>query len=130
MQKSSTVALVHKNKVLLLKRGSTAPWNPDKYCLPGGKLEHNETLLDCAVRELSEETGIVLSHSELKSVTINYPKYSKIVFYATSTKEYSVKLNWEHSGYIWASIKEISCLEIVPGLWTTIQTLRDLEVMM
>ena len=60
MQKSATVALIKNNKLLLLKRGSTAPWNPDKYCLPGGKLEHNEELIECGARELYEETNILL----------------------------------------------------------------------
>ena len=45
--------------VLLIKRGN----EPYKGCwaLPGGFLDMNETLQHCAVRELSEETGIELS---------------------------------------------------------------------
>lgn len=34
----------------------------DMWCLPGGFLEENETLIECAIRELNEETGIDLAH--------------------------------------------------------------------
>jgi 8-oxo-dGTP pyrophosphatase MutT (NUDIX family) len=123
MQKSSTVALISSNKLLLLKRGESAPWNPGKYCLPGGKLEHNETLVDCAVREMFEETGIKLSGPELKPLMITYPKYSKLIFVCNSEGLYPVVLNWEHSSYLWASTHDAPRIDLVPGLDVTIKTL-------
>ncbi len=123
MQKSATVALISNNSLLLLKRGSTAQWNPDKYCLPGGKLEDNEELIDCAVRELYEETNIVLKSNQLTPLTIQYPKYNKLIFVCNKDVAYSVKLNWEHSDYIWTSYKDSFCVSMVPGLETTIKTL-------
>lgn len=42
--------------VLLIRRGT--PPLLDQYSLPGGKLKHGERLVDCAVRELREETGV------------------------------------------------------------------------
>lgn len=46
-------------KVLLIKRGE----NPfkDSWALPGGFLNIEETLDQCAIRELKEETGLQLS---------------------------------------------------------------------
>lgn len=125
MQKSATVALVSSNRLLLLERGHTAPWNPSKYCLPGGKLDGNESLLSCAIRELKEETNIDLSTDQLKSLVIKYPKYSKTIFVCCDNKSYKVKLNWEHSKYVWASLKDSLAVPIVPGLETTIKTLVD-----
>lgn len=125
-QKSATVALVNNNRLLLLKRGSTAPWNPDKYCLPGGKLEDNESLGECAVRELYEETDIALNVSDLIPITISYPKYSKVVFLCSTECEiYSVKLNWEHTTYLWSTLSDADVVPLVPGLRTTIKTLCD-----
>ena len=74
MQKSATVALISSNKLLLLKRGESAPWNPNRYCLPGGKLEDNETLINGAIRELYEETSIALNANQLTPLTVSYPK--------------------------------------------------------
>lgn len=123
MQKSSTVALISNNKLLLLKRGDSAPWNPGRYCLPGGKLEDNETLVECAVRELCEETSIVLNTHQLTPLTISYPKYSKIIFVCNNDSSYFVQLNWEHSEYVWVSYKESSQVDLVPGLDVTIKSL-------
>ena len=121
MQRSATVALICNNKLLLLKRGSGAKWNPDKYCLPGGGCDLDESLVFCAKRELYEETGINIDVSLLNPLTITYPKYSKTVFVHVSNTYYPVKLNYEHSDYVWAD--SISNLDIVPGLFTTIKTL-------
>jgi 8-oxo-dGTP pyrophosphatase MutT (NUDIX family) len=123
MQKSATVALISSNKLLLLKRGDSAPWSPGKYCLPGGKLEDNEELIDCAVRELYEETNIVLKSNQLIPLTIRYPKYSKVIFVCNKDISYSVNLNWEHSDFIWTNYKDACYISMVPGLETTIKTL-------
>lgn len=125
MQKSATVALISFNSLLLLKRGDSAPWKPGHYCLPGGKLEKGETLIDGALRELFEETNIQLQLNQLTPLTINYPKYNKIIFVCSSDEIYPVNLNWEHSSYLWAKTQDASVIKLVPGLWTTIKTLCD-----
>lgn len=125
MQKSATVALISNNRLLLLKRGSTAPWNPNKYCLPGGKLEHNEELIDCAVRELHEETSILLEPSQLIPLKITYPKYSKLIFVCNENSMYSVHLNWEHSAFLWTEYSEHTNLDVVPGLNQIFNTLAS-----
>jgi 8-oxo-dGTP pyrophosphatase MutT (NUDIX family) len=124
MQKSSTVALISNNKLLLLKRGETAPWMPNKYCLPGGGVDKNESLISAGARELYEEAGIELSLNQLTPLTISYPNYSKIVFVCNNDSNYTVTLNWEHSDARWVSYQESSLVDLVPGLATTIKTLK------
>jgi len=46
-------------RVLLIKRGGE-PFK-DCWAIPGGFMEMNETTEQCAVRELKEETSIVIS---------------------------------------------------------------------
>ena len=126
-QKSSTIALLNNKKLLLLKRGDTAPWQPNKYCLVGGGVEDNESLMDAAHRECFEETGIILNKSTMFPMTISYKNgYSKIVFFC-KVSEPKVSLNFEHSSFGWFSYDE--CLSLynqsllVPRLFTIVKCL-------
>jgi 8-oxo-dGTP diphosphatase len=59
--------LVIKNdKILLIRRGNE-PFK-DMYALPGGFLEYGETMEDCVVREVKEETGIITDIIQLSGV--------------------------------------------------------------
>ena len=49
--------------MLIVQRGPNAT-HPGKWCIPGGFLEHDEFIYDCAQRELFEETGISLQPSK------------------------------------------------------------------
>ncbi len=68
------VILIKEDKILL---GMRHP-DPDKadsafrsageWCLPGGKIDFGETLEECAIREVSEETGIIIKNPEVISI--------------------------------------------------------------
>jgi len=61
------VIVVKDNKVLLGKR-KTDPSVGD-WCFPGGHLELNEEIEDCARRETLEETGITIKNTRLGPFT-------------------------------------------------------------
>lgn len=127
MQKNITVAIIDRHdRLLLLLRGDTAPWMPNRFCLPGGGVNENESLIDGAVREVYEETSIELDTNFMIPMVVKYGcDYSKIVYVYKSPSMLSVGLNWEHSDYHWATITEALEMKLVPGLRTTIKTLRD-----
>lgn len=55
---AADAVVVHRGKVLLVKR--KRPPFRGWLALPGGMLEDNETLEQCAVREVREEAGVVV----------------------------------------------------------------------
>jgi 8-oxo-dGTP diphosphatase len=102
------------NKILLLKRGNTAPWMPNKWNLPGGTLDKGESAVDCAKREALEETGLILGNLKL----VNTIPQSWGTFYLYSCIEYkgNIKLSWENTEYGWFSIQDAIKMDLVPPL--------------
>lgn len=68
MLTADCVVLNPNAEVLLVRRGN----DPYRGCwaLPGGFMEMDETIEHCAVRELMEETGIVVAESDLRLVGV------------------------------------------------------------
>lgn len=108
MQKSVTSIVTDGKQVLLLKRGSTAPWMPNKYCFPGGKIEEGEDIVSSGLRELKEETGISYPRSVVKYINVSFKNnYTKKVLLLKYKDLPEVKLNWEHSDYEWVYIRDV-----------------------
>jgi len=126
MQKTATVAVINRqNKLLILRRGKTAPWMPGRYCLPGGRVEPFEDSQYAAARELSEETGISFPVDRLNNITITYSdNYSKLVYIAKVDSPI-VSLNYEHDDYAWISFDESSLYSLVPNLKKTLCSLKN-----
>lgn len=68
MLTADCVVVRHRAEVLLVRRGN----EPYKGCwaLPGGFMEMDETIEHCAVRELQEETGIVVSEDRIRLIGV------------------------------------------------------------
>ena len=68
MLTADCVVVRHRAEVLLVRRGN----EPYKGCwaLPGGFMEMDETIEHCAVRELQEETGIVVEEDMIRLIGV------------------------------------------------------------
>lgn len=60
------VIINEKNEILLQKRSRFKRTNPSKWGICGGKVDLGEDTIDTAVRETSEEIGIVLDKDNLR----------------------------------------------------------------
>lgn len=56
------------NRILLGKRKNT--FGEGTYGLPGGHLKSNETIEQCAIREIKEETGLIVKEEDLKVINM------------------------------------------------------------
>jgi 8-oxo-dGTP pyrophosphatase MutT (NUDIX family) len=54
--------------VLAITRGKASPDNIGKKCVPCGYLDGDETLLDCVVREVFEETGLKINKDKFEYI--------------------------------------------------------------
>ena len=61
------VIVIKDNKVLLGKRKNAH--GEGSWCFPGGHLEFNEEIEDCAIREVKEETGIKIKNIRMGTFT-------------------------------------------------------------
>jgi len=67
-RKVVAAAIIKGNKILILQRGDTAPWMPGKWNLPGGMVDSGENNEHAVVREIKEETNIVISEKDVESM--------------------------------------------------------------
>ena len=67
------VMLCRKDKILLLKRKHSG-WEDGNFALIGGCVDGNETILDAAIREAREESGVTLYKKNLRIVHVQHRK--------------------------------------------------------
>lgn len=109
------------NNVLILTLGEhkQRPEKSFKPDLPGGMVDPGESDRDGVIREVAEETSIVV---DLNSAI---PIYSKTEFYNNENKSVTkhlfiiqldtnpeVQLSWEHSDYKWIPLDELQNFEL------------------
>lgn len=67
-------------KILLLKKLDSHPLYPGLWGLPGGKIKKGETPLVAMIREIGEETGIVVGNGDLGFLGKSYITYPSLKF--------------------------------------------------
>ncbi len=69
LTKKDITEIVVRTKALIINNGNILLGNESKdhiYQFPGGHLEENETLEECLIREVKEETGMEITKKEIK----------------------------------------------------------------
>ncbi len=104
------------DRVLLIQRGPEAKFAPRRWDLPIGKADKGEVITMTAVRELQEETGLVVDPAELKVANIIHgawgveaPNGFLTVIFATQTwtREPVNAEPHKHSQVTWVPVEQI-----------------------
>ena len=99
-------------RVLLLQRPA-GTWEP-----PAGRLSTGEGFEDGAVRELYEETGLLVAPRRILATWVGEAPHGGLlaaVTYIGRTRERDIKLSHEHLGYRWVTLDEWLAL---PSWWS------------
>ena len=84
---SATIFDESRQKVLLTRRQDNGLW-----CLPGGHMEPGESVQECCVREVFEETGLQV---RVKRLTGVYSNPNQLVIYPDGSQAHFVVMNFE-----------------------------------
>jgi 8-oxo-dGTP pyrophosphatase MutT (NUDIX family) len=106
----SAVYVEYNDNILLLHRQNNKS-EGNKWGIPGGKVDKNETPLQAAIREVKEETGYDLSNQPIEDVGTVYVEYNDtnhFIHHMFRTKlrgdPGAVKINFcEHKGFTWVT---------------------------
>lgn|SRR5690554_731073 len=105
-------AIIHKqNKILAVQRSEKMVL-PFKWEFPGGKIEHEESEVECIKREVKEELEIEIQVGQRLTPSLHeYPNFKiKLIPYMADYKSGSLKLN-EHSQHLFLEKEELRELD-------------------
>ncbi len=105
--------IFNEGRLLLVKRVSNDKVGGGTWETAGGKLDFGETLEEALIREVQEETSLLIKPRDLLYATTFFTDPSRqmvMLVYLANVQEGTVSLSDEHTDYIWATKEETRSL--------------------
>lgn len=110
---AAAVAIINDRKeLLMLHRKDNKKWT-----MPGGTMEFGESMADCALREVKEESGLNVVIKDIigtytdPNIRVSYSdgevRQEFTIVYYGEVQGYNVSLDEESSNYVWVSFDEV-----------------------
>ena len=116
----TVLCMVSQGDKLLLQNRVKTDWRG--YCFPGGHIEPGESIVDAVIREMKEETGLLVKHLQLcgiKQFPINGGRY--LVFFF-KTEDFEGELTSSEEGPVeWVCRKNLPELNVVSDFMQMLQ---------
>ncbi|MES2630748.1 MAG: NUDIX hydrolase [Patescibacteria group bacterium] len=118
------IILENSNGEILLVKRSDKVSRSHGWDLPGGAIDASESPDHAIIREVQEETGIVIEKPSLYSSYLNkeHADEAIILGFHAKTEQTEVTLSWEHEAYEWVTLEKAREMNL-PGIYAAM--LRD-----
>lgn len=112
-----TMVIDRENDMVLVQNRIKGDWTGIAF--PGGHIEKGESIVDSAIREIKEETGLTISDLQICGVKDWYIQENNKRYIVFLFKTYSNKgdlINCGEEGYVfWHNINELHLLGLAHG---------------
>ena len=123
----TVLCLIHKNGRYLLQDRIKNDWKG--YTLPGGHIEPGESIVDAVIREMQEETGLMISHPHLCGVKQFPLEEGRYIVFLFETEEFEGDLRSSEEGTMhWIDERELSKVNLVEDFEDLIEVMLDDEL--
>lgn len=102
--------IVHGGRLLIIKRSDYDDIGAGTWEFPGGKINFGETLHECLMREVMEETGLQINVGRVLYTSTFCTSENRqviVITYLCESETDKIKLSFEHSDYLWANREQI-----------------------
>ena len=127
-------AVIFRHGQLLVVRRANAPGR-GLYSVPGGRVEHGETLHQAAMREVREETALSIDivgfagwREVLPDPAAGRAGHYLVISFAAHWRAGDVALNEELDDFRWIMPEDVTVLRTTQGLSEIVQAARRLVV--
>ena len=123
---TSVICLFLDNRILILQRGESAPWMPNKWSIVGGVVDSGEDYKTAVIRETNEEIG--LTPEDVKFVKkIKTKDAGNIIYFTGRINSDRIVLDYENQKYKLIGENEVNDFDFVPYVKNFLQYAFKLE---
>lgn len=113
-------AIIERGRVLILKRAPEMSYRPGAWDLPGGHLALGESIEDCLIREVAEETGLAIEIERMLGLNKAIAEPYIQALYACRVRGAAAPIRlrtYEHIDARWITFAEFASVgELIPYL--------------